>query len=432
LPAARIPDAISQTPDPDMPREPILQEEVLPQVELDRSFWTRRKMFSPPMEAAFQAEMDRWREQRVAKNGLIAVLLYGAFAASDRVMVPDVYQQAWAIRFLLVIPLMLFCTFAVYKIKQSTWREVLLASTAVVAGISLAGIAALSSHPNAAHYQTGITLIILFGNIVLSLRFRSALLSSVVMTAVYAVMLLRIPTMLPEVRFNNWLFCFSAVIISLVANYRMDQDQRRAYLARAREQARNAELSHAVELLAKLSAEDALTQIANRREFERRLGIEWSRARRDHQPLALIMVDVDCFKNFNDHYGHPAGDACLQQIATALRSITKRPADLVARFGGEEFVALLPATPLDNAVELAAQMHQAVIDLQIPHATSHVAPRVTASFGVAVVQPAMCEDLSELVAAADAALYDAKEHGRNRVAVHAPAPSDAPAPRTLH
>lgn len=416
-----------------MPREPILQEdEVLPQFELDRSFWMRRKTFPPQMEAAFQVEMDRWREQRVVKNGLIAVLLYGAFAASDLVMVPDVYQQAWAIRFLLVIPLLLFCTFAVYKIKQPTWREVMLASTSIVAGISLAGIAALSSHPNASHYQTGITLIILFGNIVLSMRFRSALLSSIAMTAVYALMLFRVETMLPEVRFNNWLFCFSAVVISLVANYRMDQDQRRAYLARTREHARNTELSHAVELLAKLSAEDALTQIANRREFERRLGIEWNRARRDRQPLALIMVDVDCFKNFNDHYGHPAGDACLQQIAAALRSIPKRPADLVARFGGEEFVALLPATSLEDAAELAEQMRQAIVDLQIPHATSRVAPGVTASFGVAVIQPSMREDLSELVAAADAALYDAKEHGRNRIAVHAPAPSNATASRMLH
>jgi diguanylate cyclase (GGDEF)-like protein len=419
--------------DPFMSREPILQEdEVLPQFELDRSFWARRKRFPPQMEATYQAEMDRWREKRIVKNGLIAVLLYGAFAASDLVMVPDVYQQAWAIRFLLVIPLMLLCTFAVYKVQQAAWREAMMAFTSVIAGISLAGIASLSSHPNASHYQTGITLIILFGNIVLSLRFRSALLSSSAMTAVYALMLLRAPTLLPEVRFNNWLFCFSAVIISLVANYRMDQDQRRAYLARAREQARNAELSHAVELLAKLSAEDALTQIANRREFERRLGIEWTRARRDRQPLALIMVDVDCFKNFNDHYGHPAGDACLQQIATALRSIPKRPADLVARFGGEEFVALLPATSLEDATDVAEHMRRAVVDLLIPHATSRVAPGVTASFGVAVIHPSMREDLSELVAAADAALYDAKEHGRNRVAVHAPAPSDAAASRMLH
>lgn len=416
-----------------MPREPVPQEDdVLPQFELDRSFWMGRKKFPPTMEAAFQIEMDRWREHRIIKNGLIAVLLYGSFAISDLFMVPDVYREAWAIRFLLVIPLMLVCTFAVYRIVHPVWRETLVASISVLAGVSLAWIAALSDHPNAAHYQTGITLIILFGNIVLSMRFRSALLSSIIMAAVYAFMLMRVPGMLPEVRFNSWLFSFSAVIISLVANYRMDQDQRRAYLARGREQARNAELSHAVELLGKLSAEDALTRIANRREFDRRLGIEWSRARRDRQPLALIMVDIDCFKNFNDHYGHLAGDTCLQQVAAALRGVPKRPADLVARFGGEEFVALLPATSLEDAAEVAERMRQAVVDLQIPHATSRVAPGVTASFGVAVIQPWMHEDLSELVAAADVALYDAKEHGRNRVAMHAPSHVGTAPVRVLH
>lgn len=416
-----------------MSRDPLLQEDKeLPQFELDRSFWTGRKIFPAKMEAAYQEEMDRRRERRMLKTGLIAVALYGAFALSDRFMVPDVYRQAWAIRFLLVIPLLLLCTFGIYKIPRPALREAVMAVVATIAGISLAWIAGLSYHPNAAHYQTGITLIVLFVNIVLNLRFRSALVSSITMLAVYAFMLSQNPTLLPEVRFTNWLFCFSAVVISLLANFRMDQDQRRAYLARSREQARNEELSHAVELLAKLSAEDALTQIANRREFERRLGIEWSRARRDRQPLALIMVDVDCFKNYNDHYGHPAGDACLQQIATALRKIPHRPADLVARFGGEEFAVLLPATSTEDAAAVAEHMRQAVLDLQIPHATSRVSPGVTASFGVAAIQPSLHEDLSELVAAADTALYDAKEHGRNRVAVHAPSYANAGSTRVLH
>lgn len=416
-----------------MSRDPLLQEDKeLPQFELDRSFWTGRPIFPAKMEAAYQEEMDRRRERRMVKTGLIAVVLYGAFALSDRYMVPDVYRQAWAIRFLLVIPLLLLCTFGIYKIRRPALREILMTAVATIAGLGIAWIASLSRHPNAAHYQAGITLIILFVNIVLSLRFRSALVSSVTMTVVYAFMLIQNPILLNEVRFTNWLFCVSTVVISLVANFRMDQDQRRAYLARSREQARNEELSHAVELLAKLSAEDALTQIANRREFERRLGIEWSRARRDRQPLALIMVDVDCFKNYNDHYGHPAGDACLQQIANALRKIPHRPADLVARFGGEEFAVLLPATSAEDAAAVAEHMRQAVLDLQIPHATSRVSPGVTASFGVAAIQPSLHEDLSELVAAADTALYDAKEHGRNRVAVHAPSYANAGSTRVLH
>ena len=386
-----------------------------PQTELEHTFWSHRGKFPEKVEAAFQTEMDCMRERRLRKTGIAAVLLYSAFAISDWVMIPDAYLQAWTVRFLLVVPLLLLCTFYVYRIRHVAWREAALAATLIVSGISLPWIASFSSHPNAAHYQTGITLIVLFGNIVVNLRFRSALVISASMTIVYGVALAGLHTMAPEIKFNNWLFCFAAVIISLIANFRMDQDQRRAYFARMREQERNRELSHAVELLARLSAEDALTQIANRREFDRRLDIEWGRARRDGTPLSLIMVDVDCFKNYNDHYGHQAGDACLQQIARCLRAIPQRAADLVARFGGEEFVVLLPATAETDAAILAERMRRAVADLQIPHAASRVGPGVTISIGVAAMHPVGNLQPAALVAMADSALYAAKEKGRNRV-----------------
>jgi len=388
-----------------------------PQAEREQSFWGRRSKFPEQVEAAYQLEMDRMRERRLRRTGIAAVLLYGAFAVSDRVMIPDAYEKAWAVRFLVVVPLLLLCTLFVYRIRHLVWREAAMSAAIIAAGVSLPWIAGLSSHPNAAHYQTGLTLIVLFGNIVVSLRFRSALTTSAVMTIIYGYALSGIHSMPPEVRFNNWLFCFAAVTISLIANFRMDQDQRRAYFARMREHERNEELSHAVELLGRLSSEDALTQVANRREFDRRLDIEWGRARRDGKPLSLVMVDVDFFKNFNDHYGHQAGDACLQQIARCLRGIPQRPADLVARFGGEEFVVLLPGTPEEDAAALAERMRTALLALQIPHATSRVASGVTASFGVAAMHPTGSLPPSTLIAAADAALYEAKEQGRNRVAV---------------
>ena len=393
--------------------------EASPPPETEQSFWSKRKKFTARTEAAFQQEVDRRRERRIYKSGIVGVLLYGVFAISDSFMVPDVYHQALAIRFLLVIPLMLLMTFGLYKLKSIVVREILLAATIVLVALSLIWISNLSSHPNAAHYQAGITLIALFGNIVLSLRFRSALATSAVVTAIYAFSLSQATLLTVPVRFNSWLFCFAMVVISLIANFRIDQDQRRAYLARRREQVRNEELSHAVELLAKLSAEDALTQIANRREFDRRFDIEWARARRDAYPLAMIMADIDFFKNYNDTYGHPTGDTCLRQVAAALKSIPKRPADLVTRFGGEEFAVLLPDTTAEDAAVLAERMRQAVLDLQIPHATSRVASGVTVSFGVAAIRPGLQDQPSALVEAADAALYDAKKNGRNQVAVHA-------------
>ncbi len=397
----------------------------LPAAEAETRFWTHRGKFPPGMEQAFQSEMERMRAIRMRKTGLIALLLYGAFAVSDRVMVPDVYLQAWAIRFLLVMPLMLLFTLSFDKVRQPAVRELLLSSAVVIVGASLLWIAALSHHPNALQYHTGITLVVLFGNIVLGLRLRDAIITSMVMALLYALSLMPLQALSPEVRFNDWLFYLSSVVISLIANFRMDQDQRRAYLARVREHERNMELSDAVELLARLSAEDALTQIANRREFERRLNLEWNRARRDTRPLALILIDVDCFKNYNDYYGHPAGDACLRRIATVLCTIPKRAPDLVARFGGEEFVVLLPGTSVADAARMAQRMQRAVVDLLIPHAASSAAPGVTASFGVAGLVPTPDNQPLDLVAAADAALYRAKEGGRNRVAVQEPPASSS-------
>lgn len=159
---------------------------------------------------------------------------------------------------------------------------------------------------------------------------------------------------------------------------------------------------------------DGLTGVGNRRHFDATLQAEWRRCARTGQPLSLIMIDVDLFKSYNDHYGHPAGDACLQSIASVLRSGFTRSHDIVARYGGEEFVCILPDTPLDGAERKANELEKAVRDLGIAHETSAVADVVTISLGVAVAKPVKGKDAADLVAAADAQLYLAKQAGRGR------------------
>ena len=158
---------------------------------------------------------------------------------------------------------------------------------------------------------------------------------------------------------------------------------------------------------------DALTGVANRRTFDERLGSEWRRAMRDGTALSLVLLDIDWFKNFNDTYGHVAGDACLQQIADAARGCMARPTDLFARYGGEEFAALLGATDASGATAVAERMRSAIRQLEIPHVGSPIG-RVTASFGVATCTIAMGTS-SVLVRTADRALYAAKTAGRDRV-----------------
>lgn len=167
--------------------------------------------------------------------------------------------------------------------------------------------------------------------------------------------------------------------------------------------------------LQRLASHDGLTNIPNRRHFDECLNEEWYRATREESWLAVAMLDIDHFKQFNDLYGHPAGDACIQSVVKAVASCLKRPADIVARYGGEEFVLILPGTQGDGALGLCEKVRQAVEALQIVHEKSSVGACVTLSIGVAVVTPQRDSPASALLAAADTALYTAKHQGRNQV-----------------
>lgn len=164
--------------------------------------------------------------------------------------------------------------------------------------------------------------------------------------------------------------------------------------------------------LEKLSLTDGLTGIANRRCFDQTLQLEWQRAARNHQPLALLIIDIDFFKSLNDTFGHPYGDACLVRIAAALHSALPRASDLAARFGGEEFAAILPATDGAGALAVAHKMQEAIAAAAIVHAPSR-GGLVTASIGLAMGGEGQTPE--QLLAAADQALYRAKQNGRNRV-----------------
>jgi len=164
--------------------------------------------------------------------------------------------------------------------------------------------------------------------------------------------------------------------------------------------------------LERIASLDYLTQIANRRQFDRYLEAEWLKAWRDRTNLSLIMCDIDCFKLYNDCYGHQTGDKCLQQVAVAIANSIKRPTDLVARYGGEEFGVILPITNLDGAINVANTIKQSIKALKITHERSTIDPFITISLGIACLIPASA-DYSVLINTADRALYCAKQSGRN-------------------
>ncbi|MEZ4549742.1 MAG: diguanylate cyclase [Desulfobacterales bacterium] len=176
-----------------------------------------------------------------------------------------------------------------------------------------------------------------------------------------------------------------------------------------------AALQEAHEQLRIVAVMDELTQVANRRQFNEKLNSEWLRMQREALPLSLIMCDVDCFKAYNDTYGHQNGDRCLRSIADTLSQVVKRSVDLVARYGGEEFAIIMPNTDLYGAFQVAESIRTAVERLQIPNKASIAAPYITLSLGVSSIVPVRHLSVDDLIKDADNALYAAKNAGRNQI-----------------
>jgi len=175
--------------------------------------------------------------------------------------------------------------------------------------------------------------------------------------------------------------------------------------------------------LNKLAHTDSLSGLANRLSFDEQLDIEFRRARRQQEPLSIVMIDIDEFKKYNDYFGHVAGDDCIKAIGRGLNKITKRPADFAARFGGEEFSLILPNTDKKGAEVLIGSLMSTISDLAIKHAPEAIYPIVTVSVGFSTLEPMQCDFSTiaplDVVSAADKALYQSKHDGRNRYSYQA-------------
>ena len=215
---------------------------------------------------------------------------------------------------------------------------------------------------------------------------------------------------------------------------RKDLEDRNTRLSQEIENRKRTEtaLAAANRQLEQLAVQDGLTRIANRRRLDEYLPTCWLNAAREHLPLALILCDIDCFKLYNDHYGHQAGDNCLRAVAQAIEGALRRPLDLVGRYGGEEFLIILPGTDLDGAAHIAEEIVSSVVGLRLAHKFSTVFPTVTLSLGVSAATPGHLsakgsqEEWGQLLASADQALYQAKNAGRNRMVLASPLLAEKP------
>jgi diguanylate cyclase (GGDEF)-like protein len=382
--------------------------------------------FPSDLESRYEAVTSGQRIRELKASGVAIAFLMNLFLLSDRAMVPDMFQLAMSCRLGLYMPAMLGGIFLIDRFKSVIWREVFVAQAGVLACVIQLLMCVGSQSPHAMAYLVGITMVIFFNNVYSRIRFWVAL----PVNAVYLGMFALGASLFPSV---DWallvpiaLMLASTSAFTLYYLYSLEHEERHNFLLGQRQKALADALGHANAKLTRVSRTDALTQVANRRHFDEHLAQVWQRARKDTHDVTVLMMDIDHFKPFNDRYGHPAGDACLQKVASVIRQGLRRPGDLVARYGGEEFIAVLhKATP--EQVQMAAErVRAAVAALNIKHEGSPLHGCVTISVGWASACPgAESAGVSGLIARADEALYQAKNRGRNCLWPQIPKPAEA-------
>ena len=420
MPVPEAPPSLPPAPDHAEPQEH-------PQASLAGHLLTkgfRWMLFPRELEREFHQHGAQRRLRHLLISGVLSLLVFNGFLLTDWLIAPDVLQQAVQVRLGLFTPVaLLVLGFAalwsdlVLKRLPTWFIESVVMISSVSAAASVAYILSITQSIGSAYYHVGFLMVLAYGNVVQRLRFWYAVTTSAAILGMHLWCSMMIvtpePRLMPPV---TALLLFTSVF-TLMANYALERDERRRFLLSLRRRHLLQQLDNAHEQLQRISRVDGLTGVFNRHHVQEYLEQAWRRAAHQGDEFAVILLDVDHFKKYNDFYGHQAGDTCLQQVAQALKGSLRRPIDLVARFGGEEFIAVLPQADAAQASQAAERVRLAIEGLRLTHAASDTAPVVTVSVGVASGKATPGRDSHTLVEAADQALYRAKHGGRNRVVV---------------
>ena len=364
--------------------------------------------FPRAIEQQFERDTQARRCQRLTKGTLVSVLVYNLFLVADWLLVPDVFWRASALHFGLVTPWMLIAAWIISRRPSPFVREALAASLPLLIILQIDYGFAITASPSAAHYQYVVIPMLCYTNVSLHrLTFPFALAVSGVAVLAHSIIILISGIIPDQVAVMVFVLLVVCAYITLVANFQMQRELRKSYLYALRDRLRHAEADAA-------SRRDALTGLANRHHLDVELRKLWAVPKEEAASVAVVMIDIDYFKPLNDRYGHGTGDLCLKRVAALVMAELRGSGDHAVRFGGEEFLLLLPDMQMVDAMRAAERIRKAIEAAAIPNEGGGLRGIVTASFGVAT---ASVSDLSavELIAAADSALYAAKRKGRNQV-----------------
>lgn len=374
--------------------------------------------FPKEFETYFQKKLRAQRIHHIAYSSWVGIVVYLLFGISDYVLLPDIYPDVWRMRFLVGTPLGVLTILAFPYIKNHRVGETVVAFAATVIAAVTCWLILQSRSPLAAQEVAGFCLFMVYSNVVVRYRFVVAAAVSILFLIFFAAVSFQAAHIPPVSHVNNFVMLISTALLSLIGNYWHEIEERRSFLLAERDLIRKEELQHANDRLEGLSYRDGLTSAYNKRYFDMRFRKLLAHSQQTRTPLALLFIDVDHFKQFNDNYGHVAGDKTLISLTEIMQIHLRRKDEMLARIGGEEFVGLLPGVTSERACEVAEEIRESVEQLGIPHAHSSTAQVVTISIGVASATFNRPLTAQELLAAADTALYRAKQRGRNRISVH--------------
>jgi diguanylate cyclase (GGDEF)-like protein len=359
------------------------------------------------LEHQLERDTRRRRAQRLRSAVPTIAVIYNLYLLPDWLLVGDKIEIALILHFAVVTPWILLTGWLIKDDSPKLLREGLAGSIPVAIVLQILVSFVLTSSVNGSHYQYFVLLVVLFANTVQRLPFRFAIVVSGIIVTCHALAVVVSGHLSGPVAFVAITTLAVSAYLTLTSNYYLERDSRRAYLHALRDRLRHAE----VEVAAR---HDALTGLANRHYLSERLDPLWNSDDQAVSPVAVIMIDVDHFKLFNDRYGHAGGDVCLKRIAACVNAELRSGKDLAVRYGGEELLVLLPGIEASEVMRIAERIRCSIEALGIAHEAVGANNVVTVSCGVAAAPPSTVSAL-ELIAAADAALYAAKRNGRNQV-----------------
>jgi diguanylate cyclase (GGDEF)-like protein len=359
--------------------------------------------FSADLEAEFRSRNFQENLHHTRVNLCLAILFTIAFSAMDSMVLgSELNRYPSMIRMLVIIPVLLIALASSFSPQRHRFHPWVVFGAVTILGLSAAAIQIIASLGGISLLFPSLMITILFIYLMGGLIFYHAAAANVIVMFVY--LALGTSLMLPGREFSHdALAILGTNLFGASVLYMHEKTSRLRFLEAC--------------ILREMVARDGLTGIQNRRMFDQHIARVWQQAVREEERIAVLLADIDCFKDYNDRYGHQAGDECLRAVAVSLSQCARRPLDFVARYGGEEFAIVLYEASREYVAEVLTRIQRSIAELNIPHEASKVASRLTVSIGAAFVLPAANRTLEGLIQLADEALYSAKEEGRNRVIV---------------